>query len=76
LVPVVMASLVKPHSSIEVRVASNHPVLPRGHISFVPRCEKRPVITPVGWLNRKYCLHLGTLGFVTILRNKCFQVFN
>jgi hypothetical protein len=34
------------------------------------------VITPFGRLNCKYCLHLVTLGFVTIIRHKCFQVFN
>ncbi len=33
------------------------------------------VITPFGWLSREYCLHLVTLGFVTIIRHKCFQVF-
>ncbi len=31
-----MVALVWPHSSIEVRVASNHSVLPSSHISFVP----------------------------------------
>ncbi len=34
------------------------------------------VITPFGRLNCKYCLHLVTLGFVAIIRRKCFQVFN
>ncbi len=31
-----LVALVRPHSFIEVRVASNHSVLPSGHISFVP----------------------------------------
>ena len=34
------------------------------------------VITPCGWLHPEYCLHLVTLSFVTIIRHKCFQVFN
>jgi hypothetical protein len=31
-----LVALVRPHSSIEVRVASNHFILPSGHISIVP----------------------------------------
>ncbi len=34
------------------------------------------VITPFGRLNCKYCLHLVTLGFATIIRHTYFQIFN
>jgi hypothetical protein len=62
--------------SIEVRVASNHSVLPSGHISFVPCYGSVLLSLPFGRLHCKYCLHLVTLGFATIIRHKCFQVFN
>ncbi len=69
-------TFVWPHSSIEVRVASNHSILPSGHISIVPCYGSVLLSLPFGWLSCKYCLHLVTLGFVAIIRHKCFQVFN
>ncbi len=70
-----LVTLVRPHSSIEVRVASDHYVLPSGHISFVP-CYGSVLLS---LLLGGYVASMSapfTLGFVTIIRYKCFQVFD
>jgi hypothetical protein len=54
--------------------SSNHSILPSGHISFVPCYGSVLLSLLVGRLNRDYCLHLVTLGFVTIIRHKSLQV--
>jgi hypothetical protein len=38
----------QPHSSIEIRVASNHSVLPGSHISFVPSYGSVLLSFPLG----------------------------
>jgi hypothetical protein len=43
-----LVNLVRPHSSIEVRVASNHSVLPSGHISSVLCYESVLLSLPLG----------------------------
>ncbi len=53
-----LVTLVWPHSSIEVRVASNHSILPSGHISFVPCYGSVLLSLPFGWLRHECCLHL------------------
>ncbi len=74
--PLALVILVWPHSSIEVRVASNHSILPSSHIRLVPCYGSVLLSLPFGKLNHNYCLHLVTLGFVTIITCKCFQVLN
>ncbi len=56
-------------------MVSNHSILPDGHISYVPYYGSVLLSLPFGqYVVSVVCTY--TLGFVTIVRHKCFQVLS